>query len=140
MKTRAFVLMISFLLIVSVSFAGDVEKYCGTWVNTDYNDDWHKAKWIINPDGSGMNYFNTWDTTPSMDNMKFLVEEKWVDSEENTFFKVKRSWYGDDVWNDFFLMQINSSGTICEWVKDMRDFPTKIDPNDFEYYVFYRYQ
>jgi hypothetical protein len=141
LKAKIVLLTIVLLLAVSVSFADDVEKYCGIWVNTNYNNDWsYMAKWIMNPDGSGGYYFNTWDTIPRTDSGKLLMEEKWVDSEGNTFYKVKFSFYGDGVWNEFHFWRINSFGTICEGVRDNRDFPTKIDPNDFAYMIHYRYQ
>ena len=107
------------------------EEICGTWVNTEYHLVAQKV--VMNPDG-------TWGWAMRANaelDMKFTykLKEKWTDSEGNIWYKVRlKSHRGED----YVLVKISNSGNTREVAFNRNEYPTKIDPKEVNYRIYYR--
>lgn len=107
------------------------EEFYGTWANMDYFD--RAQKVVINSDG-------TWGwamSAKSEPDMKYTYElkEKWTDSEGNIWYKVRlKSHRG----KEYALVKISNSGNTRESIFDSHGYPTKIDPKEANYRIYYR--
>jgi hypothetical protein len=147
MKTRKSILVAISILAIFVLIgtgatgkktcvAGDSEKYCGTWVNPDYNGNLTKwAKYILKPDGTWMLYSNDSDTAPHRYGA-FTITEEWTDSEGNIWFK--ETGKCQDHYVHYSLYKLSNSGKSLEFVWSLSDYPAEMDPNHPHYHIYYR--
>ena len=154
MKTRTLVsiiILVSALLIAISSYASGKKAYIakedeelyGIWINTDYNDSQHPAKFIFKPDGTYEGYAKT-DGTHSYYHGEYIITDKWTDSEGNIWYKVffPILWVGSskDTEPLYYLSKIDKSGNILETVRSGIDYPTELGPDVllYTYRILYR--
>ena len=155
MNARKFVsilILVSALLIAISScttgkkayIAKEDEELYGIWINTDYNDSQHPAKFIFKPDGTEVGYAKT-DSTHSIYHGEYIITDKWTDSEGNIWYKVFfpimwRVGMGKDTEPTYHLDKIDKSGNILETVRSGIDYPTELGPDVllYTYTIYYR--
>ena len=97
MKTRTYVsilILVLAVLIIAGSCATGKKAYTakedeelyGTWINPDYNEGKHSAKFIFKPDGTFEGYAKT-DSTHYYYFGEYIIADKWADSEGNLWYK-----------------------------------------------------
>jgi hypothetical protein len=144
MKTRTLILavLIMAVLIITGSCAtgkkavkAPIESVYGTWVNQDYNTVTAYAKFNIRPDGiiertthTEIEYSKSLEAT-------FTIIESWMDSDGNKYYKVEYV-RGIDTWYE--LWRINETDSVWEFVLSQVEYPSEIDPNHFNYRIYYR--
>jgi len=87
-------------------------------------------KIIYNFDGTTTQYTQADSDKPAFKS-KYLVTGKWTDSEGNIMYKTH--WVGNWREEGYSLIKISNSGSILEYVSNVRDYPNKIDPNHVKY-------
>ena len=109
-------------LVVIACNAEKAEKIYGTWVNMGGSGDY---KFVFNPDGTGT-YINRDGSIK--DESRFTIDQKWVDSEGNTWYTIKAKWHtapfreeGAIVW--YSLHKIDPTGKTREVDNSMKDYP-----------------
>ncbi len=157
MKTRTLLFIFILISAVFVLFAGGSKKeeLYGTWVNTDYDGVEYltkSAKLIFdpNPNAFGENlksdigepngsigwYYNTSDTKTGHEST-FAIAKKWTDSEENVWYKI--NYYDYKFYTiDFLLVKMSNSGNTLEYMFCGLHSYDEIDPNSYDYGIFYR--
>ena len=123
------------------------EEIYGTWVNEKMS----AQKIVVGPDG-GKTYLKLTDTTPYFETAGEIVS-KWTDSEGNIWYKCMsarvKGAYANAAAKFTELDKLSKSGTVWEsvWTMPMSDeeiknpkYPTKIDPQDSNYGIYYRAQ
>jgi hypothetical protein len=144
MKTRMLVLILILVLIVcSAVLAGSgkkEEELYGTWVNTDYNTSAKKAKYVFKPesirdeaDGMYTLYVRDYDENP-YESVSFRIEDKWTDDEGNIWYKIEPF----AVFIYYGLYKMSDSGQTLEMIFSNQDYPTEMNLNDIEYFIYYR--
>jgi hypothetical protein len=141
--------VISFLLAVSVSFAGDkisIDDIYGTWVNADYNTKGQMAKVIAHPNGIYDYYLKTTDPEPNWIGEE-TITGSWYDEEGNLwikcemFFEEERSSYKLAVGStpySYELYKFSDSGKVWEKVSSSQDYPDEMSPIAGNYAIYYR--
>ena len=110
------------------------EELIGTWINEDVA----VATRVYLPDGTYEQYTDVLRTSLEADGT-FTIEDKWTDSQNNIFYKVKINYkIGTQEIIEFYLIKISDSGNTYERVYDSRKFPTEINLMDGTYRIRYR--
>jgi len=144
MKTRPLVSILSFVFAAAVIFifascdnGGVTPTFMGTWVNPDYDGTGTPAKMVITH-VSGNDYmcvvYENHDDTEPEGTIPVTVTNQWTDSEGNLFSEAIS--YADEVI--YGLSKIHADNQTIEVNNSYVDYPTEIDPNDEEYYIYYR--
>ena len=145
MKTRAVVsiliLVLAVLIIAGSCTTGKkavkapIEPLYGAWANPDYNTEPHTAKFNIRPDGiievashTEIKYQRYYEAT-------FTIVDSWLDSDGNKYYKVDLV-RGISEWYE--LGRINETDSVYDYVYSNIDYPSEIDPNHFNYRIYYR--
>jgi hypothetical protein len=139
MNARTLILVIALLLVVSLSFAGDVEKCYGTWVNPEYDKIIKKsALVIIKSDGTAEYYWFLLDKTPHVA-YTYTVTDSWKDSEGNIYFEIKEE-AEQQIFNPIYyaLWKLSNTGETLEMESTHWDYPTELDTDSFYYRIYYR--
>ena len=146
MKTRTFVSILILALAVMV-IAGScatgkkvvkapIESVYGAWANPDYNTRGQfMAKIIVRPDGIIEMATHTELEYKQYDEVTFTIVDSWMDSDGNKYYKVDVVRYTLD---EYELWRINETDSVWEYVWSLNDYPTEIDPNHFNYRIYYR--
>ena len=154
MKTRTFVsiliLVLAVLIIVGscatekkAYIAKENEELYGNWVNSEYNDESHFARHIVNADGT-IQLYPTDHSTRVYENDKYTITDKWTDSEGNIWYKAiitYRTSAAVDTTNPVYVLaRISNGGKILETVKNGYEYPTELDPDTllYNYEILYR--
>ncbi len=149
MKTRTLILVIIFLVVISVLFAGkkiSIEDTYGTWVNADYNTKGQMAKEIDYPNGTYAEYQQLTDTEPTWIGEKTIIDS-WYDKEGNLWIKWTIFWDeekssykkvvgGGGPW--YGLFKFSDSGKVRESVRSNKDYPDEMSPIGGNYAIHYR--
>jgi len=141
MKTRTFILMSTFLFTVTILFADDLkinvsiddamDRFCGTWVNTEYSSI-PTQKDVYNRDGT-WEWWRKVSFAKPIHKGKFVIEEAWIDSEGNLWFWIKHIGWEQDYG------RLDKSGNVWEYIYDYSgESLTEIDPNTPGYRIRYR--
>ena len=116
------------------------EEIYGTWTNADYEKASRDvdAKFIIVPDGQEI--YATVSSSVKRGILQYTIIDKWTDSEGNVWYKrhISRN-YLEPPWGE--LDRISNNGTTLEFVFSTQvpaKCPTKIDPKDWSYLIYYR--
>ena len=139
MKTRALVMVIVLLIVVSLLFAEDkisVDNTYGTWVNSDYNEKGQAAKVVSNPDNT-FEFYNTETHTETTWTAKITITDSWNDSEGNLWIKFIAYWNESDA-TSYYLSKHSNSGTVWEMVGSGIDYPKELSPIAGLYFILYR--
>jgi hypothetical protein len=119
------------------------EELYGTWINEKMS-----AQKYVNTAGRWAEYLKSSDSSPHKE-FAVAIVSKWTDSGGNIWYKTTRN----DISGSYTgfettaLSEISKNGTVWEsvWTEpeneaEMKNptYPTKIDPNAFEYTVYYR--
>jgi len=154
MKTRALLsilILLLAILIISGSCATEKKAYVakeneelyGNWVNSEYNDSFHRARHIINADGT-IQLYSTDISTRVAEEGEYIITEKWYDSLGNIWYKaivtghvmgsIKRT------TPVYVLVKISNSGKTLETLKSGVDYPNEFDPDAliYRYEILYR--
>ena len=105
------------------------DEICCTWVNTEYEAKERPQKMILNYDG-------TFEVYPSQDSIDptvrgtFQIEDKWKDSEDIIWYKVKMT---DMSGAKFHLMRIRDGGENLEFVRKQYRYPDAINTDVSNY-------
>jgi hypothetical protein len=67
--------------------AKEDEVLFGTWINTDYNDNWRRARIIWTSKKTFGESKWSHSELPGLDGA-FTINDKWTDSDGNTFYKI----------------------------------------------------
>ena len=145
MKTRTLVsiliLVLAVLIIAGSCTTGKkavkapIESIYGAWANPDYNTSRPPAKQIFRPDGTFIDYTHT-DITIYHGPYEYTIQESWIDSDGNKYYKVDIIVLGMDIWYE--LWRINKADTVLERVRSNIEYPSEIDPNHLNYYIYNR--
>ena len=132
------------LSIITMVFIGNIyaasEELFGTWINPDYNTATSAAKVVRNPDGNVVS-FGTLDSTVVRVRGKFSIEDKWIDSEGNIWYKVITTWsMGGDVTSRYELYKISNSGATMEFVSSRAEYPNELSKKNVSYMIYHRQQ
>ena len=143
MKTKT---LVSILILVLVALAiigscatgkkavkAPLEPFYGTWVNPDYNTSQRFAKLIYKPDGTFTAYSHT-DITLYEGPTKYTITESWMDSDGKKCYKVEKA-TGEYRYK---LCRLDETDSVLEWVWSNSDYPSEIDPNHYNYEIYYR--
>jgi hypothetical protein len=118
------------------------EKFCGTWVNTEYEGRAGDppVKRIFNPDGTATAYSNLHNTFTYW-RLTYTVEKRWTDSEGNSWYHVKEAWSTGGTARGYMLFKLDKYNTILELNLSGTKYPDAIDPKDWhsDYRIYYRY-
>ena len=147
MKSRTLIsvlILIMAVLVITGSCAtgkkavkAPVESVYGTWVNPDYNTTGKKsAKLIYKPDGTCIKISHT-DITMGQGPYKYTIPESWMDSDGKKYYKVD-FFYETEQGIEYYLMRLNETDSVLEFVWSNIDYPTKIDPEHMNYLIYYR--
>ena len=109
-----------------------LEPFYGTWVNPDYNGPEPPAKKIIRPDGTYTDYNRT-DITRYDGPYKYTIQESWMDSDGKKYYKVEAS-----LIEKYSLYRLDENDSVLEQVWSNVEYPSEIDPNHFNYRIYYR--
>ena len=91
---KTFLLIIVLTLTVLILHAGDVEEIYGTWINLEYEKSGRShAKLIYSSDGTWSMFLTELSEFPSA-TATFIIEDKWIDSNGNIWYKVSYKAYG----------------------------------------------
>jgi hypothetical protein len=141
MKTMMFVIVITLILAISVSIAGDkisIDPVVGIWVNTDYDKIGKWGKFIIKPDFA-IEAFDDPARKPLPATYTFIVDESWADAEGNIYYKVtiKRPGFGRITYE---LWKLDTSQTVFESMAGAFavEHPKEIKPGHGSYNIHYR--
>ncbi len=151
MRTRIMLIAVAsvFSVVVSLTGFGQVkytpkanEEIYGTWTNTDQTT-WAQ-KTVSGPAGH-QDYWSTADSIPWAEGVDEIYS-KWTDSEGNIWYKILSTGTGGYTkgYMAQMLEKLSRSGTALESVYtpvttfDPGAFPTKIDPQDSTYCIYYR--
>jgi hypothetical protein len=119
------------------------EELYGTWINEKMS-----AQKYINATGRWAEYLKSSDSSSHKEFAAEIVS-KWTDSEGNIWYKTTRN----DISGPYAgfkttaLSKLSKNGTVWEsvWTEPENEaevtnptYPTKIDPNDPKYTVYYR--
>ena len=151
MKTRNLVSILILVLAVMV-IAGSCatmkspdkmvyERFCGTWVNTEYEGKEYPAvKEIYNPDGTLTAYSHLHDTG-TYGYAFYTVEKRWTDSEGNSWYHVKIKYPLVTTATVYQLCKLDKYNTILEYNYSGTKYPDAVDPKDkrSDYRIYYRY-
>ena len=142
MKARTLVsiliLVLAVLIVIGSCATGEkavkapLEPFYGTWVNPDYNTTPKTAKLIYKPDGTFTGYSHT-DITTYEEPYKYTMQESWMDSDGKKYYKVEAF-----IFNKYSLYRLDETDSVLERVWSNIDFPSEIDPNHFNYRIYYR--
>jgi hypothetical protein len=152
MNTRTFVSIL--ILVLAVLFiagryvigneasAEEIDIYkklSGTWINEDYNriSSHFMGKYVIKRDGTYDGYANTLYTSRTSFGEIISIDEKWIDSEGNFWYKstTKSLVFHDQ---NYELGKIHSSGNVWELTTLSYEHPKELDPNHARYRIYYR--
>ena len=149
MKTRTLVSILIPVLVALIIFEGyaddkkafkkDYKFLAGTWINEEYNSHPHKAKFVMYRDGTWDSYNKTSDTGIN-ESGHYIITEKWIDSEGNTWYKA-HIWWGSIVEGkpgSYELDRVSKSGKVWEYVNLTGDYPTEMDESFIRYHIYYR--
>jgi hypothetical protein len=145
-QTRILVYFALTFLIITPIFADDVSTTecimlaCGTWVNNEYRNVGQWGKIVQNENGMFYMYIDVSDTT-SFEKGKLIISEAWIDTEENIWFKSNKflgEYFEGAEPAIFELNEISNSGSIWEYVFSYHGYPAEIDPDAFNYRIYYR--
>jgi beta-lactamase regulating signal transducer with metallopeptidase domain len=115
----------------------DRELLYGTWINTSYKrGSFESPKMVVSPDGKVAEYILAWDTEPFLTG-PLKIEERWTDREGFTYYKVDLS-YREHPWSYYTLFKISSTGSTLEMVVDWHEYPSRVQPDDTFYIIYYR--
>ena len=112
--------------------ADNIDELVGTWINPDYST--RTQKIVVEPDGIYVSYY-TIEGTVQYDSGTLKLIEKWADSKGNIYCKIRSDQPDYPVYE---LDRISNAGTVLEYIRDTRDYPTEIDPNDLNYRIYHR--
>ena len=119
------------------------ERFCGTWVNQDYEPKPGRtqpfAKWIFNPDGTFVGYQYLVQTGPTLVGT-YVVEKRWTDTLGNSFYHIKTYSFISQV-TQYELWKIDKYNSVYEFNQSNNDYPAAIDPKDKHstYRIYYRF-
>jgi hypothetical protein len=136
MKTRTLIFIVIFLLAITFSFADDVEKCYGTWINTEYDKIIkNSARVIIKSDGTAEYYWFISDKTPHV-SASYSVTDSWKDTEGNTYFNIYEE-AKHQGWSPIYytLWKLSVTGEILETEFTTWDYPTELDTNSYYYRI-----
>jgi len=157
MKTRWTFLMIvvSLLALLLLESCGPGkyteqtnEELYGTWINESYSGNitygtYTPQKSVIAP-GTFSDYDKITSQGPHVVG-KNEITGKWKDTEGNIWYKIQGSGAnGDKVLKWQTLTKLSKSATVEEFASttvekyDPNSYPTKIDPKDKDYRIYYR--
>jgi hypothetical protein len=111
------------------------EPLYGTWGNEEYTRH-HKV--VYEPDGNMASYYSDQPDVPRRWGT-FVIEEKWTDAEENTWYNVRidSGLAGDS----FFLIRINASEDTLEFEYNSSSYPEEFSSSigdKFNHKILYR--
>ena len=145
MKARAIV-SISIFVVVVMIFAGSIatgqdaylakedEELFGTWINTDYDDNWRCGKIVFTSNNMYEEHAWSYSELPGL-KFEFTTTSKWTDSDGNTFYKLSSTAPGRSA---YFFSKINANRNIYEDVWSTIKMPTAIDTENVNYRIYYR--
>ena len=139
MKTRILLLVLMLLFGISVSFAGDkitIEDTYGTWINSDYNEKYGRAKEIHHPDGTSEWYGKITNTEPGY-TLKYTITDSWYDKEGNLW--ITYTWFSiEEGTSGYIIHKFSDSGKVREKVSSSQDYPDEMSPIAGNYSILYR--
>jgi len=141
MKIRVLYLIIPMIFVLSISFAENkitVEDIFGTWINSDYNEKYGRAKEIHHPDGTSEWYSKETDTEHGY-TLKYTITDIWYNEEGNlwiksTFFTIEDSSTG------YIIFKFSDSGKVRESVWSEAKYPDEMSPIGGNYAIHYRHE
>jgi len=153
MRARAIASILMFILAVTIMAGGCAtgkkaqmeeeelfKKLSGTWVNEDYDKTPGSdpiAKYVIERDGTFDAYADTYDTSRTFFGEIITVEDKWIDSDGNIWYKMRVKDLVEHLQR-YELGKIHNSGTVWELISLSYEYPNELDPNHSNYRIYYR--
>jgi hypothetical protein len=148
MKSRTLlsilILILALLIVVGSCATGkkayvvkEDEELFGTWINPDYNNTGHCAKYVFHHNGKVEYYSATTDR--AADHGEFVITNKWADVKGNICYTMIEEFpfWGTGRIN-YILAKISNSGKTLEFTWTHSDYPTEIDPEHSRYNIYYR--
>ena len=112
----------------------------GTWINTEYDVPLQSepiAKIVVRRESIYEMFYDTSGTRPNYYGEIIFIEDKWIDSEGNIWFKLRSEYHG--VPTQYYeLNKLHSSGNVWELQWSSTDYPNEINPNSVTYRIRYR--
>ena len=152
---RILIVAVSIVLLALIQIGGwaqtkyvpkENEEIYGTWLNEKRTNTDNCQKVVITADG-WKEYYNISDSVSFFEGREFF-DSKWTDSEGNIWYKtfgtVTKETAAAQGVKYQELDKISSAGTVWESVYavvveyDPDSYPTKVDPTDCTYKIYYR--
>jgi hypothetical protein len=144
MKNRILILVVLIMVVLIIvgscatgkkAVKAPIEPVYGAWANPEYNTKGgFYAKCKVRPDGIIEMAIHTEIEYQQYDEATFTIIESWMDSDGNKYYKV--DWVRG-LRDEYELWRINETDSVWEYVWSMIDYPTEIDPNHFNYRIYY---
>ena len=137
MKTFFSISLTMALLIIGGVTGAESEEICGTWINKEYKFQPYQKR-VFNLDGTIK--FYRYEDSPDPDfEGSYSIDEKWTDSDERIWYKVKAAGEFHKNQVEYYLLcRITNSGKMLEFVFHISDYHKKLNPNHPTYRVYYR--
>ena len=133
---KTFLLIIVLTLTVLILHAGDVEEIYGTWINHEYDKSGRShAKLIYSYDGTWSMFLTEHSEFPS-ETATFIIEDKWIDSNGNIWYKVSYKAYG--YYPAYSLIKLSNDAKTMERELSIEFFPETLDTKHDRYTIHYR--
>ena len=141
MKSRTLIsiliLVLAVLIVIGSCATGKkavkapIEPFYGTWANSDYNTVGANARKIFRPDGTYTDYSHTGTEIPEVEST-YTIIKSWMDSDGKKYYKV------ETFFEKYSLYRLDETDSVLEYVWSNIDYPSEIDPNHYNYRIYYR--
>lgn len=110
----------------------DNEELYGTWINMEYHAFPHPK--VTNFPGE-LAIFGSVKSEKANETGKYTITDKWTDSEGNIWYKTEVTF---PFQKGYRLDKISNYGKTWESVISYSKYPTEINPEDADYYIYRR--
>ena len=141
MKKLFVIALLLLVMAVSAVPEEDLSPLLGTYANPEYNPTEETPKLVYTADGIGESYATTYAKEPT-NVWTYTVEEAWQDAEGAYWYKIVATRIQTlQTLFLYLLVRISPDGTTYEEDcirKNLREFPTEINPKSYFYRILYR--
>lgn len=130
----AMVISMSIIFFASVSIS-DTDIIYGLWSNRGYYDNSLPQKIEFNYDGTYATYKNLIDVDTNSRGT-YQITKKWSDSKGNIWYEIIIT--DLKIGKIYQLTRVDKKGRKLEFNSDKYNYPSKLDPDEKGYYIYWR--